>query len=111
MTTWDTLGRIGRVWETLGQFGITHLELTVTGKDTMGIWTIWERVGHFRTAWYVNIVGWDTLRQIDILQDTTRRFETQKYTLRNCGVTFLVKTLKILKQFSRKYKECELTGK
>ena len=82
MTTWDTLGCIGRLWETLGQFGITHLELTGTGKNTMGNWKIWEIVGRFRTAWVVDIVGWDTLRQIDTLQDTTRRFETQKYTLR-----------------------------
>ena len=80
MTTWDTLGCIGRLWETLGQFGITHLELTGTGKDTMGNGKIWERVGHFRTAWDGDIVGWDTLRPIDTLQDTTTLRDTEVYT-------------------------------
>ena len=50
MTTWDTLGCIRWLWETLGQFGIT-LELTGTDKDTLGIGTVQDRVGPFRTAW------------------------------------------------------------
>ena len=55
----------------------------------MGNGTIWERVVQFRTAWDGDIVGWDTLRPIDTLQDTTRRLETQKYTLRQLYHTFL----------------------